>query len=144
MPSARMICLSFIGQSRPQGKASWFSCPREKKHTLLRAEIPCSAPPTLSQTHGPPRHRIKGRWGLCSKPLLPHQGVFGANLSWALAFGSLKASHKCTENSAVSRSRGVETPCLEPLLPVTLRLPGNVPIPWVLGRQKGAAEGLRG
>lgn len=40
MPSAKLICLSFIGQGRPQGKVSWFSHPCEKAQSLLRAEVP--------------------------------------------------------------------------------------------------------
>lgn len=39
-PSARLICLSFIGQSRPQGKVSRFSHPCEKAHALLRSPGP--------------------------------------------------------------------------------------------------------
>lgn len=49
MPSAKLICLSFIGQRRPQGKVSWFSHPGEKAQSLPRAEVPASAPPTLLQ-----------------------------------------------------------------------------------------------
>lgn len=63
MPSARLICLSFIGQTRPQGKVSWFSYPCAKAHFLLSTEAPSSAPPTLPQTHGPPGHRIGGAVG---------------------------------------------------------------------------------
>lgn len=40
MPSAKLICLSFIGQSKPQGKVSWFSHPSEKAQSLPRAEVP--------------------------------------------------------------------------------------------------------
>lgn len=63
MPSARLICLSFIGQNRPQGKVSWFSHSCEKAHSLLRTEVPCSTLPTLQQTQGPPRHRNGGGVG---------------------------------------------------------------------------------
>lgn len=52
MPSARLICLSFIGQSGPQGKVSWFSHPCKKAHALLRAEVPYS---------GPPSHKMGGQ-----------------------------------------------------------------------------------
>lgn len=76
MPSARLICLSFIGQSGPQGKVSWFSHPCKKAHALLRAEVPYS---------GPPSHKMGGQvqgywrlWGLCYKLLLPDKCV-GAN-----------------------------------------------------------------
>ena len=40
IPSVRLICLSFIGQSGPQGKVSWFYYPSVKAHALLRAKVP--------------------------------------------------------------------------------------------------------
>lgn len=82
MPSARLICLSFIGQSRPQGKVSWFSYPCVKAHFLLRTEVPSSDPPpatdpwtTWTQDWGCSGGIGQGlHWGPGSKPLLPHKG----------------------------------------------------------------------
>lgn len=103
MPSARLICLSFIGQSGPQGKVSWFSHPCKKAHALLRAEVPYS---------GPPRHKMRGTGPrllvALGAPLQapPPTQMCWSKPSWALVFDSLKASHKCPENSAVSPQQG--------------------------------------
>lgn len=100
MPSAWLICLSFIGQSRPQGKVSWFSHPCEKAHSLLRTEVPYSALPT------PEPLGWGNRSAAAVGPLLrappPTQTLVGTTLSWVLAFDSLK----CLGNSAVSTAGG--------------------------------------
>lgn len=98
MPSAKLICLSFIGQSRPQGTVSWFSLPSEKAQALPRAEVSSSAPPLLLQTTDHPGTGLGVgwvigqwlRWGLCSKPLLPHK------------LEKEQTSAQCLRSSAVS------------------------------------------
>lgn len=123
MPSARLICLSFIGQSRPQGKVSWFSHPCEKAHALLGVQVPSSAPPILCRALDHPGTRSGGwsdGWLMAALVALfqappPTRRRVGGNLSWALAFDSLKSFYTCLESSAVSRSRGGETRCPEPL-----------------------------
>lgn len=138
MPSAKLICLSFIGQSRPQGKVSWFSLPSEKAQSLPRAEVSSSAPPLLLQTTDHPGTGLGVgwvigqwlRWGLCSKPVLSHK------------LEKEQTSAQCLRSSAVSTAGDGDLlpQMLLPLSAPPAPLPVVAPIIQVLGGQMGAAE----
>lgn len=63
MPSARLICLSFVGQDKPQGKVSWFSRPCEKHTPCLEQRSPTPPFPPCSRPMDHPGTGMGVGWG---------------------------------------------------------------------------------